>query len=109
MTGGSRITAALLASLLLATPALAQPKKPSEKDRRIAGELVKKAIALSGSGDHSAAIEVYLQAYTVVPDSILLSNIGAEFQQNGRAQEALRYFCMYLEKEPRGTNAPYAT
>ncbi len=110
MTGGSRTTAALLASLLAASPALAQPRKPpSEKDRRTAGDLVRKAIALSGAGDHSAAIEVYLQAYTVVPDSILLSNIGAEFQQNGRPQEALRYFCMYLEKEPKGTNAPYAT
>jgi tetratricopeptide (TPR) repeat protein len=109
MIGGSRRTAVVLASVLLASPALAEPKGPSEKDKQIAGELVKKAIARSQAGDHSAAIDIYLQAYTIVPNSILLSNIGAEFQQSGKPQEALRYFCMYLDKDPTGTNAPYAT
>jgi hypothetical protein len=104
----SRIAAALLASLMLAAPAIADPKPPTEKDKQIAGDLVKKAIARSQANDHSAAIELYLQAYTIVPNSILLSNIGAEYQQSDRPQMALRYFCMYLEKEPNGTNAPYA-
>jgi len=109
MMGGSRRIAALLASVLLANPALAQPKGPSDKDKQIAGDLVKKAIARSQAGDHSAAIDIYLQAYTIVPNSILLSNIGAEFQQSGKPQEALRYFCLYLDKDPTGTNATYAT
>jgi hypothetical protein len=104
----SRIAAALLASLILAAPAVADPKPPTEKDKQIAGDLVKKAIARSQAGDHNAAIELYLQAYTIVPNSILLSNIGAQYQQSNRPQMALRYFCMYLEKEPNGTNAPYA-
>jgi hypothetical protein len=98
-----------LASFLLASPALADPKGPTDKDKQLAGDLVKKAIARSQAGDHSAAIEIYLQAYTIVPNSLLLSNIGAEFQQSGRPKEALRYFCMYLEKDPSGTNVPYAT
>ncbi|HET7505982.1 MAG TPA: tetratricopeptide repeat protein [Kofleriaceae bacterium] len=109
MVGGSRRTAALLAALLLASPAFAQPKAPTEKDKQVASELVKKAIARSQAGDHSAAIDIYLQAYTIVPNSILLSNIGTEYQQSGKQREALRYFCMYLEKDPEGTNAPYAT
>jgi tetratricopeptide (TPR) repeat protein len=109
MIGGSRRTAAFLASILLASPALAQPKGPTDKDRQLAGDLVKKAIARSQAGDHSAAIEIYLQAYTIAPNSLLLSNIGAEYQQSGKPQEALRYFCMYLDKDPSGTNATYAT
>lgn len=83
-------------------------KPPSEKDRQAASELVKKAIARSQAGDHSAAIKIYLQAYTLVPNSLLLSNIGAEFQQDGMYKEALDYFCKYLEQDPAGTNAPYA-
>jgi hypothetical protein len=113
MKGGSRSIAALVASALLASPALADrsqgEKPPSEKDRQLASDLVKKAIARSQAGDHGAAIEIYLQAYTIVPNSLLLSNIGAEFQQSGMPKEAYKYFCMYLEKDPSGTNAPYAT
>ena len=109
MASGSRKATALLASFLLASPALAEPKGPTEKDKQFAGELVKKAIARSQAGDHAAAIEIYLQAYTIVPNPLLLPNIGAEFQQTGKPQEALHYFCLYLEKDPDGTNAAFAT
>jgi tetratricopeptide (TPR) repeat protein len=109
MASGSRRATALLASFLVASPAFAEPKGPSEKDKQFAGELVKKAIARSQAGDHVAAIEIYLQAYTIVPNPLLLPNIGAEFQQSGKPQEALHYFCLYLEKDPDGTNATFAT
>jgi hypothetical protein len=117
MIVGSRSTAVLLACCLLASPALAdkesrEPKAPkavSDQDRQVASDLVKKAIARSGAGDHSAAIDIYVQAYTLVPNSILLSDIGSEFQQMGKQREALRYFCMYLAKDPTGTNATYAS
>jgi hypothetical protein len=99
------VAAAVLAA---ATPALSDSKPPSEKDRQAASDLVKKAIARSQAGDHAAAIKIYLQAYTLVPNSLLLSNIGAEFQQDGLYKEALDYFCKYLEQDPAGTNAPYA-
>jgi tetratricopeptide (TPR) repeat protein len=106
-----------VASCVLASPAVAEPREArerdskavSDKDKQVASDLVKKAIARSQAGDHSAAIDIYLQAYTIVPNSILLSNIGSEFQQQGKKKEALRYFCMYLEKDPEGTNVPYAT
>jgi tetratricopeptide (TPR) repeat protein len=108
MLGRSRTAAAVLASLLAVSPALADPKPPTEKDKQVASDLVKKAISKSQAGDHNAAIDLYLQAFTIVPNSILLSNIGAEYQQSDRPQQALRYFCMYLDKDPSGTNAPYA-
>lgn len=105
---GRRTLAALLAPSLIASSALAQPKGPTEKDKQVAGDLVKKAIARSTAGEHSAAIEIYLQAYTIVPNAILLSNIGTEFQKIGKHVEALRYFCMYLAQDPYGANVPYA-
>src|SRR5581483_4578905 len=108
MSGGSRIVAALVASCLIASPALAEPGQ-SAKDKQVANELVKKAIARSQAGDHSAAIDIYLQAYTIVPNSLLLANSGSEFEKSGKPEEALHYFCLYLENDPNGTNAVYAT
>ena len=103
------LVAAIALTAAAGRPALADPKPPSEKDKQIASELVKKAIARSQVGDHGAAIDIYLQAYTIVPNPTLLSNLGAEYQQSGKPKEALRYFCMYLEKDRDGANAPYAT
>lgn len=107
MIGGSRSIAALVASCLIVTPVMAKPV--SDKDKQVANDLVKKAIARSQAGDHSAAIDIYLQAYTIVPNSLLLSNIGSEFEKSGKPEEALHYFCLYLENDPNGTNAVYAT
>jgi hypothetical protein len=113
MIGGSRSIAALVASCLIASPVMAEPgksgKPSSDKDKQVANDLVKKAIARSQAGDHSAAIDIYLQAYTIVPNSLLLSNIGSEFEKSGKPEEALHYFCLYLENDPNGTNAVYAT
>ena len=63
--GRPRALAGLLATLLMAAPALAQPQ-PSEKDKEKAGDLVKKAIAKSQAGDHQAAIDLYLESYAVI-------------------------------------------
>jgi tetratricopeptide (TPR) repeat protein len=109
MPGGSRSLAALLATILVASPALAQRKAPSERDKQFAGELVKRAIAKSQAGDHDAAIAIYKQAYATVASSALLTNIGSEYQQVGKPKEALKYFCMYLDQDPVGSNASYAT
>lgn len=110
MRGPRRIAVvtAVLAAAVATSSAQADNKPPSERDRQLASDLVKKAIARSQAGDHAAAIKIYLQAYTLVPNSLLLSNIGAEFQQDGLYMEALDYFCKYLEQDPAGTNAPYA-
>jgi len=87
---------------------LAEPRTPSDKDKQTASDLVKRAIARSQVGDHGGAILIYNQANALVPNTALLSNIASEYQQSGKPKEALQYFCMYLEKDPEGTNAPFA-
>ncbi len=104
------IRAAIVASLCFASPALAQPNKPpTDAQKQQAGDLVKKAIAKSQAADHAGAIELYLQAYQLIPAPLLLSNIGTEYQQSQKPVEALKYFCKYLESDPTGTSADYAT
>src|SRR5450755_171090 len=104
--GSSRATA--LALIVATTTAQAQPKA-SQVQIQQAGDLVKKAIAKSQAGDHTLAIELYQQAYNVIPTPILLSNIGSEYQQAQKPAEAVNYFCKYLTAEPVGAGAQFAT
>ena len=107
MLRGSRRIAVLLASVVLACavrPALAQPTSATQK----ASELVKKAIAKSEAGDHQAAIKLYNDAYDLAPNSALLSNIGAQYQELRQWEDALEYFCRYLQEDPGGVNAAFA-
>jgi tetratricopeptide (TPR) repeat protein len=97
-----------LALVLVASSAAAQPT-PSPAQKQQASSLVKEAIAKSQSGDHATAIELYLQAYALIPQPLLLSNIGSEYQQENKTVEALKYFCKYLEADPTGSNVSYAT
>jgi tetratricopeptide (TPR) repeat protein len=104
-----RALAAVLASVLTTAPVMAQPKSPNRPPKDVATDLVKQAIAKSQQGNHLDAIELYLSAYSLDAQHTLLSNVGNEYQQAGKPVEALKYFCMYLEKDPTGTNATYAT
>ena len=70
MLGTSRAIATMLASVLVVAPAFAQPKA-SEKDKARANELVKQAIAKSQAKQHLEAIDLYLEAYAVVPASVV--------------------------------------
>ena len=101
--------AAALASVLAAAPALAQPKSPNRPPQDVANDLVKQAITKSQAGDHLAAIDLYLSAYSLIPQHTLLSNVGNEYLEAGKPVEALKYFCMYIDKDPTGTNATYAS
>ncbi len=83
--------------------------EPTEKQKKQAGELVKEAIAKSQAGDHSAAIELYEKAYALVPQPLLLSNIGSEYQKSGKPVEAVKNFCKYIADDPNGANVDYAT
>jgi tetratricopeptide (TPR) repeat protein len=105
-----RPRAIMIATILSFVPALAaaQPK-PTEKEKKKASELVKKAIAKSQAGDHDTAVELYLEAYDVIPQPLLLSNIGSEYQQMKKPVEALKYFCKYLEADKTGSNVSYVT
>ena len=101
---GSLRAPSRLALLARTSLALAQPKPPTQQQMQQAGDLVKKAIAKSQAGDHALAIELYQQAYTIVPQPLLLSNIGSSTSRRKKPVEALKYFCKYLEADPTGAN-----
>jgi tetratricopeptide (TPR) repeat protein len=88
---------------------LAATAHADDKAKQKAGELVKQAIAKSQAGDHAAAIELYLQAYNLVQNPLLLSNIGSEYQKSGKSVEAVKNFCKYIAEDPTGANVDYAT
>ncbi len=96
-----------LATVLGLSLAHADPP-PTPQQKAKASELVKQAIAKSQAGDHEAAIELYQQAHMIIPQPLLLSNIGSEYKTQGKKVEAIKYFCMYLKEDPTGTNASYA-
>lgn len=110
MLGTSRVVATILASVLVIAPVTgyAQPQgTPAQKQQF--GDWMKQAIAKSQAGDHAGAIEIYQKAYALIPLPTVLSNIGAEYQLATKPVEALKYFCMYIEKDPAGPLASYAT
>jgi hypothetical protein len=101
---GLRVLAVLA---MLAVTSYAQPPTAAQKQQ--VQDLIKRAIAKSQAGDHEGAIKDYLDAYNIVALPILLSNVGSEYKQLKKPVDALRYFCMYLDKDPTGTNASYVT
>ncbi len=108
--GFLRPTAAVVAAALITTPiiSVAQPAPPTTSQKTQVSELVKKAIAKSQAGDHTSAIDLYQEAFIVVPVPVLLSNIATEYQAAGKQVEALDYFCKYLAADPAGNNVTYA-
>jgi tetratricopeptide (TPR) repeat protein len=94
------------ASLLVPAAAFAGP---TAKEKAKASELVKQAIAKSQGGDHDVAVGLYEDAYKIIPQPLLLSNIGSEYQALGKPVEALKYFCKYIEADPTGSNISFAT
>jgi hypothetical protein len=102
MMGSPRAIALAIALL----PGIAVAQSPKEKQQ--ASDLVKKAIAKSQDGDHETAVSLYLDAYRIIPQPLLLSNIGSEYQQMDKPVEALKYFCKYIEADPTGANITYA-
>jgi hypothetical protein len=104
---GIRASLVVACALAAASVAHAQPQV-SEASKQKANEYVKQAISRSEAGDHAAAIDLYLNAYELVPEPVLLSNIGTEYQRWKKPSEAHHYFCKYLEAAPTGANARYA-
>jgi tetratricopeptide (TPR) repeat protein len=92
------------ASLLVPAAALAGP---TAKEKAKASELVKQAIAKSQGGDHETAVGLYEEAFKIIPQPLLLSNIGSEYQAMAKPVEALKYFCKYLEADPNGSNGSF--
>ncbi|MGE0868382.1 MAG: hypothetical protein AB7P03_07470 [Kofleriaceae bacterium] len=102
---GRILTVSFLLGAAMASPAVAQPRGNAAQKK--AEQLTKQAIAKSQAGDHAAAIDLYKQAYDASQIALLLSNIGNEYRAEDKPVEALKYLCMYLEKDPTGANANY--
>src|SRR5436190_8133970 len=96
---GNRVLAAVLVVAVAAAPVVAQPTAAKKQQ---AQELTKQGIAKMNAGDYQEAIDLYLKAYDAVPLPLLLTNIGTAYAKLGNPSEALRHFCLYLEKEPNG-------
>ena len=71
----------------------AQPTSPRPTQKQQAGDLVKKAIAKSQAGDHALAIELYQQAYNIIPHAAAAVEhrlrVPGDRQQAGRGTEVL--------------------
>jgi hypothetical protein len=72
-------------------------------------ELMTQGAAKSNAGDHGAAITLYEQAYVEDPDPLLLPVIASEYRLAGLAADAIHYYCEYLKKQPKGSQAAYVT
>lgn len=99
------VASLVLVSALLAAPVSAEIDAASRAKAR---ELTERAIEKTKAGEHEAAIELYLRAYEMSSEAILLSNIGSAYQTLGRRERALRYFCRYLEADPTGKLSGFA-
>ena len=103
------VLASVVASFGLPAAAFAQGKPPTAKQKAKASELVKQAIAKSQAGEHETAVVLYEDAFKIIPQPLLLSNIGSEYQAMQKPVEALKYFCKYIEADPTGSNISFAT
>ncbi|MEJ7602968.1 MAG: hypothetical protein WKG01_34085 [Kofleriaceae bacterium] len=109
MKGKSRALAFVMASVVAVAPLSAQPRPPTEDQKTRVADLANKATAKSDKGDYDEAAALYLEAYKVYPLAPMLSNAAAQYQKAKKPVEALRYFCLYLEKDPAGIVASHAT
>ena len=109
MMGSLRAIASVVVLGLVLAPSLAAAQPPpTPAQKQAASDKVKKAIAKSQAGDHETAVDLYLEAYAIIPQPLLLSNVGSEYQQMKKPVEALKYFCKYIEADPTGNNVTYA-
>ena len=85
----------ILAILLPAKPA-ASEEPPGDDDRNTARGLAKRAAAAYNLGDYSEAASLYEDAYRLVPDPILLYDIGQSHRQAHHLDRALIAYRSYL-------------
>ena len=90
----------------MSSSALAQPNAAAQAK---AAALYQRALKKSEAGDHVAAAALMIDAYTAAPQNAALANIGEEYRLGSRLEDAVKYYCLYLDKEPNGEFAGQAT
>jgi hypothetical protein len=98
------VSLALLASAT--TNAFAQPDAAAMAK---AGALYQRALKRSAAGDHLGAAALMIEAFETAPNNSALPAIGEEFQKANQVDASIKYYCMYLSKEPDGESAAAAT
>jgi hypothetical protein len=68
--------------------ASAQPSAPGEAARAEARERFDRGLRLFNAGDNAGALVEFRRAYDLVPNAVVLYNIGLVYAQTGRAVEA---------------------
>jgi hypothetical protein len=84
---------------------LAATSSSAERDRL---DLMSEGAAKSNAGDHAGAIALYEQAYIQDADALLLPILASEYRRAGSQLDAIHYFCEYLRREPKGTQAAFS-
>jgi len=98
----------LIAALLvcLVVPASAQP---SDDAVRAAEAHYKQGAAFFAAGDFGKALGEFQASYDLVPEPLLLFNMGLCYREGGRKREALDHFRRYVEQQPDGDRADEAS
>ena len=114
MLSGSRRIAVLLASALLAGPRRSCPGAAAQAGQREGppgGERPGQEGDRPGRGRRPRRRDQAVQRRLPAGrrDSLLLSNIGAQYQALHQWKDAFEYFCRYLRRIRPAPNAPYAT
>ncbi len=101
---GAGIAAALIASAPANVGAQPDPKAgaPSAADKQAAKKLVDDGLAAYNTKDYDKAIELYKQAFGLIPHPILLFNIAQAHRLAGRPDKAVPFYERYLERDPSG-------
>jgi tetratricopeptide (TPR) repeat protein len=88
----------LVVSLVVGHAASAGTKEDS--DRAAAREATKQATAAFNLGQYDEAASLYEQAYKLVPDPILLYDVGQSYRQANKLDKALVAYRSYLRTAP---------
>lgn len=108
------VLGAAVAALMLGGPGIAEaqarPDAPATSDaaKQAAKKLVDEGIAAQDAKDYDKAIELYQQAYALVPHSILMFNIGQAHRLAGRLDRAVPLYEYFLELDPDGPESEAA-
>lgn len=103
-----------LAAVMVCGPAIAaaqpasSPAAPAGDKQAAAKQLTADAIAAENAKDYDKAIDLYRQAYALVPHPLLLANIARAHKLAGHNDEALTYYERYLAADPNGPKAETA-
>lgn len=92
------LSAILMMALLAASVAAA--KTSDDSDRETARVAAKRASAAYNLGQFEEAAALYEEAYRLVPDPILLYNLGQSYRQASKLDKALITYRSYLRTAP---------